>query len=275
VTLNSHITNDIVRLGINYKLDPNAEAPVYRPARSASVDKPRIIVTAPVAAPWTWTGYYLGVNAGYSWGKSNTDALFSDNTIPASFATSSTFQLKREVFGLQTGYNFQLGSWVWGIEADAQLSGQRNNPKFICPGTICNPAGAVIASFDQDQVVEWFGTLRARFGAAVTLDTLVYATGGAAVAGLVTAGNVFGYDPNGNPATNPFRNITINGGWTVGGGVEARLCGDWTGKIEYLYMNLGSMTTNLDNQQIMALTTSFNSRITDKLVRAGINYKFD
>ena len=94
-------------------------------------------------------------------------------------------------------------------------------------------------------------------------------------AGLVTSGNVFGYDPNGDPATNSFRNITINGGWTVGGGVEARLCGDWTGKIEYLYMNLGSMTTGVNNQQIMTLTAGFNSHITDKLVRAGINYKFD
>ena len=233
------------------------------------------IVTDPLNGLWTWTGYYLGINAGYGWGKSNTDAFFNDNTIPALFATASTFALKGQVFGVQTGYNFQLGNWVWGIEADAQLSGQRNNPKFICPGTLCNPAGPVIASFDQDQMVEWFGTLRARFGAAVTPFALLYATGGAAVAGLITAGNVFGYDPGGNPTTNSFKNITINGGWTVGGGIEARLCGNWTGKIEYLYMNFGSMTTNLNNQQIMTLTAGFNSRITDKLARAAINYKFD
>jgi opacity protein-like surface antigen/outer membrane receptor protein involved in Fe transport len=275
VTVNSRVTNDVVRLGINYKFDPNAEAPVYQPERFAPVNRRPVIVAAPVKGLWTWTGYYLGINAGYGWGKSNTDALFNDNTIPASFATSSTFALKGEVFGVQTGYNFQSGGWVWGIEADAQLSGQRNNPKFICPGTICNPAGPVIASFDRDQIVEWFGTLRARFGAAVIPDALVYATGGAAVAGLVTAGNVLDYDPNGNPATNPFRNITINGGWTVGGGVEARLCGNWTGKIEYLYMNLGSMTTGINNQLNMTLTAGFNSRITDQLVRAGINYKFD
>ena len=61
----------------------------------------------------------------------------------------------------------------------------------------------------------------------------------------------------------------------AGGGVEAHLCGNWTGKIEYLYINLGSMTTGFNNQQIMALTASFNSRLTDQLVRAGINYKFD
>ena len=108
----------------------------------------------------------------------------------------------------------------------------------------------------------WNGsrTLRARFGAAVTPHALVYVTGGAAVAGLVTAGMSSATIPGGNPTTNSFKNMTINGGWTVGGGIEARLCGNWTGKIEYLYINLGSMTTNMNNQQNMTLTARFNSR---------------
>src|SRR5260370_5454702 len=101
----------------------------------------------------------------------------------------------------------------------------------------CNPAGAVIATFDQNQKLEWFGTLRARFGVAVTPGAIVYVTGGAAVAGLRTSGTVFAFDPTGAPAPNAFSNITINAGWTIGGGVEARLCGNWTGKIEYLYMD--------------------------------------
>jgi len=275
VAVNSHITNDIVRIGINYKFDPNAASPSYQAARSVPADRSPILIADSVKGPWTWTGYYLGINTGYGWGKSNTDAFFNDNSIPSSFETDAGFEIKGEVFGVQTGYNFQWSGWVWGIEADAQLSGQRNNPKFICPAMLCNPAGPVIASFDQDQLVEWFGTLRARFGMAVTPHTLVYATGGAAVAGLVTSGNVYGFNPSGNPTTNSFKNITINGGWTVGGGVEAHLWGDWTGKIEYLYMNLGSMTTGVNNQDVMTLTAAFNSRMTDKLVRGGINYKFN
>jgi outer membrane immunogenic protein len=275
VAVNSHVTNDVVRMGINYRFDPNAAAPAYRTERPAPANKPPVFSTDRLNALWTWTGFYLGINGGYGWGKSNTDASFNDNTIPSSFATDAAFELKGELFGVQTGYNFQSGGWVWGIEADAQLSGQSNNPKFVCPGTLCNPAGPVIASFDQDQLVEWFGTLRARFGATLTPRVLVYATGGAAVAGLVTSGNVYGFDPSGNPTTNSFKNITINGGWTVGGGVEARLCGNWTGKIEYLYLNLGSMTTGVNNQDVMTLTAAFNSRITDKLIRGGINYKFN
>jgi iron complex outermembrane receptor protein len=117
--------------------------------------------------------------------------------------------------------------------------------------------------------------LRVRLGATVTPDALVYVTGGAAVAGLLTSGTVFGFDPTGAPATNPFSYLAVNAGWAVGGGVEAHLCGNWTGKIEYLYMNFGTMTTSVNNQLNMTLTAAFNSHITDQLVRAGINYKFD
>jgi iron complex outermembrane receptor protein len=117
--------------------------------------------------------------------------------------------------------------------------------------------------------------LRARFGAAVARDAFAYVTGGAAVAGLLTSGTVFGFDPTGAPITNPFSNVTVNAGWTVGGGVEARLCGNWTGKIEYLYMDFGTMTSNINNQTNMTLTATFNSHVTDQVVRAGVNYKFD
>jgi len=85
-------------------------------------------------------------------------------------------------------------------------------------------------------------------------NALAYVTGGAAGAGLLTAGTVFVYDPNGNPITNPFSYVAVNPGWTVGGGVEARLIGNVTGKIEYLYMDYGSMTTNINSQTVMTLT---------------------
>jgi opacity protein-like surface antigen len=274
VAVTSRVAEDILRVGINYKFDPNAQAPAA--AKSLLPERPRIIVTAPVPTAWTWTGYYLGINAGYGWGNASADAFFNDSTIVgATSATSSSYKLQGTVFGVQTGYNFALGSWLWGIEADAQLSGQQDTPIFACPGTICNLAGPVLAAFDQNQRLQWFGTLRGRFGAVVTTAAVVFVTGGAAVAGLRTAGDVFGFDPTGAPATNPFSNITVNAGWTVGGGVEARLVGNWTGKIEYLYMDFSSVTTGVNNQLNMTLTAAFNSRITDQIMRAGINYKFD
>jgi outer membrane immunogenic protein len=89
------------------------------------------------------------------------------------------------------------------------------------------------------------------------------------VGGLFTSGEIFGYDPTGAPATNPFSNVAINAGWTVGGGIEARLYSNLTGKVEYFYMDFGGMTTGINNQQVMTLTADFNSHINDQLVRAA------
>jgi opacity protein-like surface antigen len=276
VALASRVTDDIVRLGLNYKFDPNgADAPVYQPVKSSGPVKGPLVVKAPVPWFWTWNGYYLGVNAGYGWGRSNTDAFFNDNGIGTNFSTNSSVGMMGRVFGVQTGYNFVSGPWLWGVEADLALTGQSGNPVFICPAFTCNPAGPVVATFDQNQKIEWFGTLRQRFGALVAPDLLIYGTGGAAVAGLLTSGNVYGFDPNGNPATNPFSNLSVHPGWAAGAGIEAHLGGHWTGKLEYLYMEFGSATTNINNQQNMTLTVQFNSRITNQLVRAGLNYKFD
>jgi opacity protein-like surface antigen len=275
VTFASHVTDDIVRLGLNYKFDPNgADVPVYRPASPGPMKGP-LLVKAPLPWLWTWNGYYLDMNAGYSWGRSNTDAFFNDIANATTFGTNSSVGMRGRVFGVQTGYNFVSSPWLWGVEADLSLTGQVGNPVFTCPAFTCNPAGPVVATFDQNQKVDWFGTLRQRFGALVTPDLLIYGTGGAAVAGLLTSGNVFGFDPNGNPATNPFSNLSIHPGWAAGGGIEAHLGGNWTGKLEYLYMEFGSATTNINNQLNMTLTAQFNSRITDQIVRAGLNYKFD
>ena len=276
VALNSHITNDIVRMGINYKFDPNADAPIYQPARSAAPDKLRIIVANPVKGPWTWTGYYLGINAGYGWGKSSTDAFFSDSAIPASFATSSTFVLKGEIFGVQTGYNSNSAA---GCGASKRTFSSADSATIRCSSARAPSAirGAVIASFDQDQAVEWFGTVRARFGAAVLPEALVYATGGAAVAGLVTAGDVFGYDPNDNPATiflQEHHDQWRLDGWRRSRSPPVRRL-DRQDRVPLRMKFLGSITTNINNQGVMTLTAGFNSRITDQLVRAGLNYKFD
>ena len=66
---------------------------------------------------------------------------------------------------------------------------------------------------------------------------------------------------------------TPAGRW--GGGAEARIAGNWTAKVEYLYIDLGSMTTGVNNQLNTTVTALFNSRLADHIVRAGLNYKFD
>jgi iron complex outermembrane receptor protein len=249
------------------------------------------IFKTPIRA-WTWAGAYLGLIGGYGFGKSATATSFIDAaTGNPLLATETSSKLRGGTFGAQAGYNWTAGPWLAGIESDLQYSDQRAKLTSVCPGAICNPAlvgmiadPSVIANFEDGQKLEWFATLRARLGAIVTPGALVYATGGLAVGEIMTAGTISGFgtgvDEEGNPVINPVNAILANHktkvGWALGGGIEARLVGNWTGKIEYLHLDFGTVSTatsNLLNSTPVAVF--FNSRITDQVVRAGLNYKFD
>src|ERR1700674_3408860 len=165
----------------------------------------KMYTKAPVADPWNWTGTYLGVNLGYSWGRSATDTTFSNSTTGAVLSTSSnSFNLDGIIGGLQLGYNKQNGNLVWGVETDFQLSGQRGNSDgtFTCSVAICQagnptfatlPAGALpVAITTFNQKLDWFGTLRGRLGVTVTPTILAYATGGLAYGHIKTDGTITG-----------------------------------------------------------------------------------
>src|SRR5262249_4161391 len=118
-------------------------------------------------------------------------------------------------------------------------------------------------------------TLRGRLGATVTPETLAYVTGGLAVGGFETGGTAQAFDFTGAAAASPFSSISTPSGWTAGGGLGARLLGNWTGKIEYLYLAFRPLSATQANLTNVTLANAFNSRVTDNVVRAGINYKFD
>src|SRR5262249_13431934 len=241
-----------------------------------------------IAIGWSWAGPYLGINVGYSAGKSKTDAVFSDPTGAPLFATGSSDNLNGVIAGFQGGYNWVTSNWVAGIEADIQLSTQNTTPTFVCPGALCNPAiGDVVpaaAALDRAQKLDWFATVRGRLGAIVTPDTLMYLTGGLAVAEIKTAGTVAGFssgfDDNGNPIATAvglgFYDHRTMAGWTAGAGVETHLSGNLTGKVEYLYLDFGRISTATTNpSNSTPLAVNFDSRVTHHIVRVGLNYKFD
>src|SRR5215510_826528 len=95
-------------------------------------------VKAPVAAmpvPYSWTGFYVGLNAGYSWGSSSTTQSFRDTTSGAILSLSHTrFDMDGAIGGGQAGYNWQQQNWVFGVEADIQTSGQKGNGSAVCAG---------------------------------------------------------------------------------------------------------------------------------------------
>src|SRR5439155_7914603 len=87
-----------------------------------------------------------------------------------------------------------------------------------------------------------------------------------------------GFDADGNPVlvSNTSSKLTLNKGWTVGAGLEARLFGNVTGKVEYLYMDFGTVSTSVTNPfNATPLSLTSSAHITDNIVRAGLNYKFN
>ncbi len=278
ITFNSRVTENLVRVGLNYKFDPSGALYVA----PAGVNGPMVFKER-IRSAWTWAGFYVGGTIGYGWGKSNTDTAFSDPVSAGQlFATSESRKLEGAIGGAQGGYNWLAGNILASVEADLNYSGQRAKMRAGCPGAVCNPAlvgivgdPSVLAISEQGQKLEWFATLRGRLGATITPDALAYVTGGLAVGEVMTAGTVFGFDGDGNPVNTIVSSHNTKAGWTVGGGIEGRLAGNWTAKLEYLYLDLGSVSTVPTPAANSTVVVAFNSRVSDNIVRAGINYKFD
>ena len=161
------------------------------------------------AAPYTvsqplvysWAGPYIGGNLGYQWGS-----ITNNPTRPNGIEG-----------GLQGGYNFQYGQWVFGGEADLQLSGATD--KFAA-WKFSNP---------------WFGTVRGRAGYAMN-NILFYGTAGLAFGQL-----------NGQFFTLSESHVTA--GWTVGVGAEVGITQNLSAKLEYLYVNLSETPFTLTAMQ--------------------------
>ncbi|MDB5510938.1 MAG: porin [Enterovirga sp.] len=251
-------------------------------AGAMAADLPSRRAPAPyVAVPvFTWTGFYVGVNAGYAFdvaGNSNNGGIFIP---PGTFAAPNagvTGTLFRNggrgndgfVGGGQVGYNYQMGNIVVGIEADAQYADLSNNGR--AGGAVFVPAGAGVglpAAFVGGNVatgIDWFGTVRGRIGYAWD-RMLVYGTGGFA----------YGDGPNNNFGGN--NRGSIRTGWTGGGGVEYAFTPNVTAKIEALYVNLDANNTGFIGTIAGVPVTVANNRRFDNefvVVRAGLNYKFN
>ena len=263
------------------------------PSASAADLAARPYTKAPVMVEvYNWTGFYIGGNAGYSWGRSSTDVSYF-NTVtgapivpPAGSILGSGFDMNGGIAGGQFGYNWQTSNWVWGLEADLQWSGERGSSAYRCAGTLAGgvclpgltflPAGATGTNVALDQSLEWFGTVRGRAGLLATPQVLLYGTGGLAYGSIKTSAALAGFTPGGIALASLGSNTETRVGWTVGAGVEGMITRNWTAKLEYLYMDLGrhdAGSFSLAPASVIGANVSSNFR--DHILRVGLNYKFD
>jgi outer membrane immunogenic protein len=188
-----------------------------------------------VVAYYNWSGFYAGVNAGYGFGESTWSLLPGTTIKPTGFLVGGT-----------VGYNWQAGAIVYGIEGDWDWSNVKGS--VTC---------AVVLTCTTEST--WLATFRGRVGYAFD-RWLPYATLGGAY------GNVKA------TASAPFLGLSTSSsssqlGWTAGVGLEYAIMGNWTAKIEYLYVDLGSFDAAPGP---LVNNVSFKENI----IRAGLNYKF-
>jgi len=229
----------------NYLLSGVAALGLIAAGAASAADLPsrRGPVMAPVYAPvFTWTGFYVGANAGYGFGQLDSTNLGVIGGPGGSFSDPDGF-----IGGGQVGYNYQMGQWVFGLEADFQGADLKAS------------TGNTFAGFRASNELTYFGTVRGRVGYAID-RFLPYVTGG------------FAYGQVKNKITTPtfaFSDDNTQYGYTIGAGLEYAFTNNLTAKLEYLYVDL-------DKESFTVPGATLNTNVETKfsVVRAGLNYKF-
>ncbi|GAA2849584.1 outer membrane immunogenic protein [Aminobacter aminovorans] len=197
-------------------------------------------------AGFVWTGGYVGIQAGWQWGRDHTEEFIGG------VATGFDEDLDSDGFigGVHAGYNWQSGQVVYGIEGDFEFAAVDGGYRLD------NDNGT---DFDMN----WQASIRGRLGFVPMERLLVYGTVGAAFANLeytyVSAGTTF----------ESFDETKV--GWTAGAGIEYAVTDNITTRLEYRYTDFGSVS-NLSSVAFPGFTYDHDPQF--HAVRVGLSYKF-
>jgi outer membrane immunogenic protein len=184
----------------------------------------------PVNPIYSWNGFYIGANGGGGLGRVDWDA-------------AGTFNVAGALAGGTVGYNWQVGQTVFGIESDVDWSSIRGSTGSL----------TAFCALGCSVTTRWLSTVDLRLGYAFG-RVMPYVKGGFAIGDMSNSA----LPAIGTP-------IQTNIGWTVGGGVEFAIVGNWTAKGEYQYID-----SSLTSGATAADGLSYRAQI----FRAGINYRF-
>ena len=284
-TADRHLDQQQVQVGVSYNFSGVAQAPVETRAIVADLPSIKGPAILPPPPPTSWTGFYAGVNLGGGWSTNNNNSTnylpFTDPSFPlgasalpggGSFSNlvylpggnDNTTKTDGIVGGGQLGYNFQLGQAIIGAEADIHGTNIASGHNGAYLNVLASPfiGGSVLAPLGGGAPVgnvgvPWFGTVRGRAGWLLNPTLALYGTGGFAYGGLAIAGY-----------------STSAAGWTVGTGGEWMFAPNWSAKLEYLYINA---TSSSSNGGLGAFSSVGSSRLSPAInvVRTGLNYHFN
>lgn len=190
----------------------------------------------PAPVPYTWTGVYIGANAGYA-------STMLDETVSAGGGSGSE-NISGFVGGAQIGANYQIGAMVLGFETDFDGA------------AITKSITAGIASSTEQ--IPWIATFRGRAGIAFD-RFLIYATAGGAGTELKSTVNA--------GAAGSASTAVTHGAWVAGGGLEFAITNSVSARVEDLYVDSGSINVAYVGPLVVTGT------LRENLVRAGLNYR--
>jgi outer membrane immunogenic protein len=259
------------------------------------------------AVVYEWTGFYIGLSAGGGFGLGGIDnrvtsgfcniVFVGQGCDPGQASSAAAAAVPRGfdkthpsgfIGGGQIGYNYQMGWFVWGIEADfsgADISG--SNSKTATAIVFDNTTTIVdTIAGTANQKLDWLGTLRGRVGFVPFTPLLVYATGGLAYGHVSTdttlseTATVTGVPVCPCSATSTASTSSTQFGWTVGGGAEWMFAPHWSLKAEFLYYDLGHVSADMTLTELSGgvpfTTIGITSRVNfnGDIARGGINHRF-
>lgn len=225
--------------------------------------RPYTKAPAMISPAYDWSGFYVGANLGGAWARESSSITALNGAVGGNRAGGSGLGGRSGVVGGgQIGYNYMIApNFLLGIEADVDGTSLK--------GTNLSPTGN--DSFTGK--VDAFGTVRGRAGFAQN-NWLFYGTGGFAW----STGSVRRTQIIAQPAAVPpipalagtvETASNTRTGWAAGAGVEWGFAQNWTVRAEYLYLDLGKVTSVFplaNRQQTNTLTLN--------VARIGVNYKF-
>lgn len=238
----------------------------------------------PPPVAYSWTGFYFGGNAGYSWGYSGADTVQGPAVAgqyatgpcdPGGVATGCSFSTNSSpggpIGGIQAGYNYQAGVIVYGIEADFDFRHASDSARFVFNSFFDNQLNT--------STENWVGTVRGRIGYVVAPNWLAYVSGGLAYGDLAhSVTQTFCLTMTNCRAARGISDDVTNVGWVAGAGVDYAFSSNWSIGIEYLYIGYEADTVSTGAATVgptlyPAVNVAFHD--SSQVLRARLNFKFN
>jgi outer membrane immunogenic protein len=232
------------------------------------------VTTKPV---FNWAGFYVGGYAGYAWGSADATGTLDPNSQfgnsapgaqPAYNANMSP-GLKPKGFagGGTVGANWQTGALVWGVEGDF---GAFNLSNAATPSVAPQGDHSPLTSSTRLSA-DWLGTARGRAGWALDCSLIYISAGAAFTSPGFRQTNTYG--TLGPAGVEDFSLSGVRAGWAAGAGWEYMFAPNWSGKIDYLHLDFGTLT-GVGVLPAQPVNVTHSTAFTANVARAGINYRF-